>query len=455
MADRENPREGRVRDAATEDFTELSQTVWGHIETQGAVPQEVVTSTQSPSVRTIILEDSNNSGTYTFLDANSRESIITHNSPLYEIDVPAGTSYIIRGQQKNPYIPGFVGVEGVTIQALTAAPDGQWVPDGVTLEVGHATLDDVGNENGMVKRWKPNSLEFVVYEDGVEKEVRSYENREWNRIADDLRLSPEVFAVHRNKYDLYGAGSIKHQLRTRSDEAQPTGEFETLVEVATKTDPLMNTYNHPSSVRVKNEGTSTFTIGSGPKQMYNITDAELPERRVSETFRNVSVAPAVGDENVAVLGVYRVDRDYLQVPVTPSRISVDTPDASVVETRTVDPQFLTFTADDPVNDGWQNDESSWLALDNHNSKDRATRSLDLSGGSVSLDTQADGTLMDGTNRIIPRGHSLARVTTSKKTSVEGFEDILWTMDKYRYVILTAQVNAPTIENVDIEFTERW
>lgn len=419
-------------------------TGWESVEASGDAFFEAASTTHKPSMRTLMLVDENLDGNYEFLTGTEVDERLEPRGAIFEGEVPPGQAWVLRGQHRNAYMPGVESAAGQGFQVLEdLSQTSGFLPDGVTMESGHATLDGV--DDGIVVRYSSEDVEYLTYKNDEEAEVRSLNAGEWdeNPFSGSFispNFGPSHFGVHRHRFDLYGAGESTLEIRLRTEDG---AKLIKPVSVSTLKDPLLDVFNHPNSVRIVNESDESFRFGVGPKMYYNITNSAYPQRETSVAIRDGNVNHSLDSAEATVMAVFRLDPENQEVPITPDYIEIEESDAATGEIRLTAPQHLNWTGD--FEDG-----SNWMAPPDYDVRDRATQMLDVAPGEVTINTFIDE---DGQEKM--RGHVVEQTYSSRaETTTAG--ETSWYLDKYRYFVLTARHrNSGEIELFDVEFAELW
>jgi hypothetical protein len=423
-------------------------TSWNELRANGVELQEASSSTYPPNDRYIFIRDGE------VLNRDQIDSLVTHAPPLYEIDVQPGETWIIRGKDRNAYLPGFDTTAAIASEVDDTGPDGQYVPDGIELATGYALLRE-GSEEGFPLIFEPDDVRHTVYKGGTEEVSSSLEEGDWDFdpfASDDYQYDLAKFAVKRQEFDLYGAGDCTQFLKIRDQEAR--SHYVECSTVGIIEDPLLAQYNLPNSVRVTADGSrsSAYTVRVGPLHFYNRASVEIPTRTKETTLRDVTVNSAIDSGSFQVIGVYRIKEGYEEVAVTVNALEVQAGSGDCrVEVREVLPEFLSGLPAD----------SEWIAPGNQNPDETAIEGVEQ-GDPANVGEYDTGTVSISTyspeGKTIPRGRQIdvANADGGQGNSPGGkeTEQMQEKVSELKYIALIAQAGA-SINRVTPDFRQRF
>lgn len=423
-------------------------TSWNELRTNGIELQEASSTTFPPNDRYIFIRDGE------VLNRDQIDSLVTHAPPLYEIDVQPGETWIIRGKDRNAYIPGFDSTAAVASSVDDTGPDGQYVPDGIELATGYALLRE-GSEEGFPLIFEPDDVRHTVYKGGTEAVSNSLETGDWDFdpfASDEFLYDLAKFAVKRQEFDLYGAGDCTQFLKIRDQNAE--SHYVECSTVGIIEDPLLAQYNLPNSVRVVADGSrsSAYTIRVGPLHYYNRASVEIPSRTKETTVRDATANSAIGSDGYQVLGVYRFKSGYEEVAVVINALDIAAGSADCrVEIREVLPEFLSGLPAD----------SEWVAPGDQNPDETAIEGVEQ-GDAANVGEYDPGTVTISTfspeGKTIPRGRQIdvahAKGGQGNTPGGQETEQMQEKLSELKYIAAIAQAGS-SIARVTPDFRQRW
>lgn len=430
-----------------EDIDKAS-TSWNELRTNGVELQEAASSTFPVNDRYIFIRDGE------VLNRDQIDSLVTHKSPLYEFDVQPGETIIVRGKDRNAYIPGFDSTAAVASEVDDTGPDGQYVPDGIELATGYSLLRD-GAEEGFPLIFEPNDVRQTIYKGGTEVASNSLENGDWKFNPFDSEkfdFDLSKFGVKRQEFDLYGAGDCTQFLKIRDVEG--ASYYVECSTIGIVDNPILAQYNLPNSLRVSVDGSRSnpYTVRVGPLHFYNRASIEIPTRTKETTVRSATVNSAIGSNTYQVIGVYRFKENYEGVACIVDEMNVKAGTADCrVEAREVLPEFLNGLPAD----------SEWVAPGNQNPDETAIEGVEQ-GSSANVGEYDPGTVTIDTfspeGKVIPRGRQLDIVNASGGGNAANAgnetEQLQEKISELKYVAVLAQ-SGSSIRRTTIEFEQRW
>lgn len=427
----------------TAEALEDAATSWDELRVAGKEVQESSSTTYPPNSRFSYIKNGD------LLTPDERDVEVAHTPPTHSIDIAPGDTWIVRGTERNQYMPGIDSVAGLA-WAIDEVPEGQYLPDGVEVDDGYATFD-AGDIQGQVTSWRPNDIEGRIYHDGTVVStvpISQWENNpfEMERFQFDL----SEFAVKRRVFDLYGAGDFTNFLKLRNTDE--TAEFIELYTIGVKEDPNLVEYDQPNSVRVENNGSETITMQFGPLHFFNIADAESKTREHYAAYRDLTVSETLGSTDYDVLKVYRLQKRQISVMLNTLNAESTEGDFSL-HVREIHPDFITWPVDfDP--DEPLDDYDDWRAPADLHAAETAIQEADIAPGAATIGTFTD---VDGYTK--PRGRQLSDVETVASGSgpsgdtTATSDDVQAAMNELMFVAVIAQG-----ANIDLYrqgFEERW
>ena len=431
-------------DAKTiDDVDARTRTSWDERRVAGKEVQESSSTTYPPNARFSYIKNGD------LLTNDERDVEVAHTPPTHTIEVEPGDTWVVRGTERNQYMPGIDSVAGIA-WSIDEVPESQYLPDNVEIDDGYATFD-VGDIQGQTTAWRPTEIEGRIYHDG--SVVSTVPISEWTHNPfemDRFQFDLSEFAVKRRVFDLYGAGDFTNYLKLRNTDEE--AEFIELYTIGVKEDPNLVEYDQPNSVRVENNGSETITVQFGPIHFFNIADAEARTREHFATYRDLTVTETLGSDDYDVLKVYRLQKR--QISVMLNTLNAESADGDFsLHVREVHPDFITwpdgFDADEPL-DAYDD----WRAPDKIHAGDTAVQEADIDAGEASIATFADS---DG--YVKPRGRQLSDVETLASGSGPGGDttatstDVAAAMNELMFVAVIAQ--GADIDLYRQGFEERW
>lgn len=427
---------------------EGARTSWNELRSNGVELQEAASSTFPPNDRYIFVRDGE------VLNRDQIDTLVTHTPPLYEFDVQPGETIIVRGKDRNAYIPGFDSTGAVANEVDDTGPDGQYVPDGIEIATGYALLRD-GSEEGFPLIVTPNDVKQTVYKGGNETKANSLEDGDWDfNPFDSPKFDFDLtkFAVKRQEFDLYGAGDCTQFFKIRDTNAK--SHYVECATIGIEEDPLLAHYNLPNSFRVSADASRSnpYTVRVGPLHYYNRASVEIPTRTKETTIREATINSSIGSGNFQVLGVYRFKDDYEEATsiVNELNVKAGTSDCRV-EAREVLPEFLSGLPAD----------SEWIAPGDQNPSETAIEGVEQ-GDSTNAGEYDTGTVTISTfspeGKTIPRGRQLDVVHAtgggSPAQAGNETEQLQEKVSELKYVALLAQSDS-SIRRTTLDFRQRW
>lgn len=426
-----------------------SQSSWGELRSNGVELQEAASTTFPPNDRYIWNRDGE------VLNRDQIDTLVTQNGPLYEFDVQPGETIIVRGKDRNAYVPGFDSSASIASEVDDTGPDGQYVPDGIEFSTGYANLEE-GIEQGFALEFIPNDVIQRIYKDGSSVRSKSVEDGDWDFnpfTNQDYEFDLSEFAVKRQEFDLYGAGDCTQFLKLRNKDEE--SEFKECSTIGIKDDPILNEYNLPTSLRITADSSRTeqYTVRVGPLQFHNRASIEIPTRTKETTIRGATVnSAAIGSSSYQVLGVYRIKDTHKEVASIVNELEVKAGNSDCrVEVREVLPEFLSGLPAD----------SEWVSPGDQNPMETAIEGVEQ-GDAANVGEYNPGDVTIST--FAPEGKTIPRGRQLDVTHAEGggnaaqagseTESLQEKISELKYIAVLAQSDS-SIRRTTIDFRQRF
>lgn len=331
------------------------------------------------------------------------DTLVDKVGALYEVDVPAGGTYIITGKERNPYTPGVDYVSGFSSSAPDTGPPGNYLPEGVTLTQGLGDFR-TGQREGIYIEFQPDDVLAGNFRDDARAITRSLEANEWDFNpfeAERFDYNLSRFVLKRIEGNLYGSGSQKMFFKLRNIN---TGKEE-YIQVAEVGDPqnvIANQFNLFNQIKIDNQSADPFTLRFGPLQYFTGQDIDIPSRAKISARRDINVDANVTATVGTVIAVYRKDPDNIEVPVSVTAGAKAESDGEV-QIREVHPDYIDFATTDPTND------ANWGPPPNLRQRETALQRLNFPPGDATLQN------VNGS----PRGEQVAAVVYDGQATAGG------------------------------------
>lgn len=417
-----------------------------------------ITTTLPPNQRFALIQDNDH------LNPDEFDSEVTKADPLWDLTCDANQEQIVRTRERNTYFIGQEAVCGWAFQIRTNVPDGQFLPDGTTLEGGYGGLasgtltgvpfTDGYDKDGIFLNIQPDTADLRTYKAGSVDQQKA--NTAWDTDIfnnDTYQYDTSIYGVFRLEFDLYGRGDATLFARLgRKDLTQ--ADTVTCETITAYTDPILEIFDMPVSLRLET-GDTPVDWSFGPMHYFNRVEEAVRSRTKTEVIRDPSVDKsfdANGDARgePTVIAVYRQNPARVEAFNEVVTVSVNSPDADCrVEMREVHRDFLDFGSTNP------DDDANWQPPDNQRRRDTAIDKLNVSPGTVTI-----GTHTDGGRSGIPRGKQDAVAYTEggggKQENTGGASEEDITLGELDYLALVGWIvgNADPA-NVQARFEQGW
>lgn len=331
----------------------------------------------------------------------------TAESPFYKFTTGASEEHILRTRERNTFFAGSESVGSVGFQFFDDIPDGQFTPDGVTIELGYGGLEsgtlsgvpytganDPSNydKDGVFLRWNESTAELVTYKGGTITRRTPHEDFDVDPHTDfRFDWSLETFTEFVFRFDPAGSADVWYKLRDdRGDEF-----FEHVASIGNPTEPLLEIWDMPVSIRVEGDTdlASGVEWGCSGFTYFNRTSGEPPFRNKSEVFRDPSVDNStISSAQGTVIATYRQHPDRVEAVSRITGLEAISANADFkAETREIHRDHLTFPAG--VN---PDNEANWIAPSDQRVRDTSLERLNVDSGEVTIDTHTD---LDGQTKM--------------------------------------------------------
>lgn len=363
------------------------RTSWNETKTSGKVAIEASSTTYSRNSRFVLFVDNE------FKTPEEFNQLVTEVPPLYELTVQPGETYVVQGKERNQYVPGLDYTSAFGSQFNDSGPEGQYTPDGVSIEVGlgdfksgqlsNTAVQSAGQYEGVPLRFEPDEVTFGLYRDGNLENPKRLTENEWEMNpfeSEKFEYDIEKFTVKREEGNFYGSGSQNIFFKLR-DVDTGKEEYIKVAETGDDIEPAINQFNLFNTIRVDlDPDADPFTFSFGPLQYFNEGNIEVPQRRKRSTKRNLPVNDDFSSASGTVISVYRKDPDNVEVPIQ-IRCGGKAETNGRVEIREVHPNYVDFGTIDPTVDG------NWNSPEGLRQRETGLQELDMSVGDVTLQSE--------------------------------------------------------------------